>query len=168
MSDGSVHKGGAQNVTFHKYKRYDLHKLLKSADTLFCGAFWKYLQKYVLDVTGHRCPMLHPQQHRQRRHSDLENANAMGRIRAIYVVGVDPYSVALEITCLGPHLHSKWSIYHMDHMCIECVIFWHPIHMCYQAVLCRFSGTEISAFFTEIFFFYISVVILNSSLLPNI
>ena len=37
-------------------------KLLKSADTLFCGAFWKYLQKYVLDVTGHRCPMLHPQQ----------------------------------------------------------------------------------------------------------
>ena len=37
-------------------------KLLKSADTLFCGAFWKYLQKYVLDVTGHQCPMLHPQQ----------------------------------------------------------------------------------------------------------
>ena len=37
-------------------------KLLKSADTLFCGAFWKYKQKYVLDVTGHRCPMLHPQQ----------------------------------------------------------------------------------------------------------
>ena len=37
-------------------------KLLKSADTLFCGAFWKYLQIYVLDITGHRCPMLHPQQ----------------------------------------------------------------------------------------------------------
>ena len=33
---------------------------MKSADTLFCGAFWKYLQKYALDVTGHRCPMLHP------------------------------------------------------------------------------------------------------------
>ena len=33
----------------------------KSADTLFCG-LWKYLQKHVLDVTGHRCPMLHPQQ----------------------------------------------------------------------------------------------------------
>ena len=35
---------------------------MKSADTLFCGALWKYLQKYVLDVTAHRCPMLHPQQ----------------------------------------------------------------------------------------------------------
>ena len=28
--------------------------------------------------------------------------------------------------------------------------------MCYQAVLCHFSGTEISAFFTEIFFLYFS------------
>ena len=50
---------------------------------------------------------------------------------------------------------------HMDHIlhsvCIECVIFWHPIHMCYQAVLCRFSGTEISALsLLNFFFFYFS------------
>ena len=32
-------------------------KLLKSADTLFCGAcILEYLQKHVVDVTGHRCP----------------------------------------------------------------------------------------------------------------
>ena len=37
-------------------------KLLKNTDTLFCDAFKKYLQEHVVDVTGHRCPMLHPQQ----------------------------------------------------------------------------------------------------------
>ena len=34
-----------------------------------------------------------------------------------------------------PHLHSKWSILCIDHIrhlvCIECVIFWYPIHTCY-------------------------------------
>ena len=34
-----------------------------------------------------------------------------------------------------PHLHSMWSILCIDHIrhlvCIECVIFWYPIHTCY-------------------------------------
>ena len=38
-------------------------KLLKNTDTLCCDAFKKYLQQHVVDVTGHRCPMLHPQSH---------------------------------------------------------------------------------------------------------
>ena len=66
---------------------------------------------------------------------------------------------------------SKWS---MDgpHTPLRCVfegdIFWHPIHMYYVYMVSGsatgfFFCSEISAFFAKIFF-YISVVILNSSL----
>ena len=36
-------------------------KLLNKTDKSFCDSFSKYLQKHVVDVTGHRCLMLHPQ-----------------------------------------------------------------------------------------------------------
>lgn len=49
-----------------EHKKFTLRsycrKLCKSADTLFCGAFWKYLQKHVLDVTWDTSVPLHPQQ----------------------------------------------------------------------------------------------------------
>ena len=71
---------------------------------------------------------------------------------------------------LGPHLHSKWSILCIDHIrhlvCIECVIFWYPIHTCYvwdQAVQQDFfMQWDWCILYWNIF--YISVVILNSNL----
>ena len=75
-----------------------------------------------------------------------------------------------QVSRADPHLHSMWSILCIDHIrhlvCIECVIFWYPIHTCYvwdQAVQQENNSGEIGAFFPEIFF-KISVVILNSNL----
>ena len=75
-----------------------------------------------------------------------------------------------ELTVSHLGLHSKWSIlYIMDHILILHllrVIFFGLPYTCvmYGIRQCkrRFSGAEISAFFTKIFF-QISVVILNST-----
>ena len=46
-------------------------------------------------------------------------------------------SMGSEVPSTVPHLHSMsmWSILCIDHIrhlvCIECVIFWYPIHTCY-------------------------------------
>ena len=45
------------------------------------------------------------------------------------------FSSVTQDTHGSTHLHSKWSILCIDHIrhlvCIECVIFWYPIHTCY-------------------------------------
>ena len=71
----------------------------------------------------------------------------------------------------GPHLHSMWSIRCIDHIrhlvCIECVIFWYPIHTCYvwdQAVQQDFFFPVRLVHSLLKYFFQISVVILNSNL----
>ena len=71
-------------------------------------------------------------------------------------------------TRIPTYMWSILCIYHIRHLvCIECVIFWYPIHTCcmYGIRQCNmiFLSGEIGAFFTEIFF-KISVVILNSNL----
>ena len=80
----------------------------------------------------------------------------------------------LPLSSIHAHLHSKWSILCIDHIrhlvCIECVIFWYPIHTCYvwdQAVQQDFFMRWDWCILYWNIFFYFSCDIEFKFTLPN-